>query len=135
MSALTQGYDVAPYSRAASLAGAAWEYLAALPVIDPERNRLREVIRQQGDRLASAAAKYLSLNAEYIARRSFAKARYAPIVQTHPWRGLLTTQRAEDLKYPYSRDQLDADYLREFDHLNNLRACPMDLPQPEREAA
>ena len=109
--------------------------LMALPVHNPERNKLRDVVKQQGDALARAAAKFLSLNGEYVARRSWDKARHAPIPQTHPWRGLLTVQRAEDLKYPYSREAIDADFVREFNTLNCLKACPMELPQALEQAA
>jgi hypothetical protein len=89
---LKQGYGTANY-REAEQAGRAWGHLAwIVKPYDPTRNRLRDVVKREGDALARATARYLTLNSEYVARRSFDKSRYAPIAQTHPWRGLLTNQ-------------------------------------------
>jgi len=56
---------------------AAFVHLMSLPAVDPTRRKLSDIIRDKS--LETRAAKFLTLSAEYSARRTWAKARSAPI--------------------------------------------------------
>ncbi len=53
-------------------------HLLSVPIDNPERNRLRDVIRFEGEKLASKAAKFLTLAEEYSRRRTFRREQEKP---------------------------------------------------------
>ena len=54
---------------------ARFDYLMALPAVDPERNKLRDVVKGSPDSLARRARRFLTLGAVYAERERYAKTR------------------------------------------------------------
>ena len=50
-------------------------HLMALPAVDPERNKLRDVVKGSADSLARRARRFLTLGAVYAERERYAKTR------------------------------------------------------------
>lgn len=101
--------------------------LMSLPVHNPERNRLRDVIRYSGKQLETRAFKYLTMAGEYRERKT---ARNKMLEPEPDYRTrlnrltahLVTQRRCAPLLVPSYTDNVQS-YIRTFDTLNGLKSC------------
>ena len=78
-------------------------HLLTLPLVNPERNKLRDVVRVTGDALDRRAHKYLTLAAEYNARKR--NPLHDPIPTYADW--LRTFLKPADVRAEYARQGFD----------------------------